>query len=178
MTDQNNRDAKPRGHVRQRSSNQASSDSTASRNRSRQQPSQKAMLSRALQRANQAVQLDNQQNFESARQSYSEACGLLQQVLERTYGEEDKKKLEAIVSLSPGVNLRYMCPPSNIDDEHSARHTPAVSSSWTRCCQPMTRLYPQDREATPRRRSPRGPHRPRLKIARRSPSSRRQRLQE
>ncbi|UKZ76731.1 hypothetical protein TrVFT333_004440 [Trichoderma virens FT-333] len=59
-------------------------------------PSQKAMLSRALQKANTAVQLDNAQNFEGAREAYSEACDLLQQVLDRTAGDEDKRKLEAI----------------------------------------------------------------------------------
>lgn len=61
------------------------------------QPSQKATLSRALQKANTAVQLDNAQNFEGARQAYAEACDLLQQVLQRTSTEEDKRKLEAIV---------------------------------------------------------------------------------
>src|SRR5699024_1939693 len=40
-------------------------------------PSQKAMLSRALQKANTAVQLDNAQNFEGARLAYAEACDLL-----------------------------------------------------------------------------------------------------
>ncbi|RNJ53179.1 Translation factor guf1 mitochondrial [Verticillium nonalfalfae] len=54
------------------------------------------MLSRALQRANTAVQLDNAQNFEGARQSYAEACDLLSQVLSRTTTDEDKRKLEAI----------------------------------------------------------------------------------
>ncbi|KAJ6443557.1 Translation factor GUF1 [Purpureocillium lavendulum] len=59
-------------------------------------PSQKAMLSRALQKANTAVQLDNAQNFEGARLAYAEACDLLQQVLLRTSGDDDQKKLEAI----------------------------------------------------------------------------------
>lgn len=87
-----------RGHTRSRSSNTKSSmDSTAPRDRDRgKQPSQKAMLSKALAKANTAVQLDNAQNYQSARQSYGEACDLLQHVLARTTGEEDKKKLEAI----------------------------------------------------------------------------------
>lgn len=66
--------------------------------RSAKPASQKAMLSRALQKANTAVQLDNAQNLEGARQAYAEACDLLQQVLKRTTADEDKKKLEAIVS--------------------------------------------------------------------------------
>ncbi|KAI1767343.1 hypothetical protein GGR53DRAFT_518443 [Hypoxylon sp. FL1150] len=54
------------------------------------------MLSKALAKANAAVQLDNAQNYGAARSSYIEACDLLQQVLSRTSGEEDKRKLEAI----------------------------------------------------------------------------------
>ncbi|KAF6809157.1 MIT domain-containing protein [Colletotrichum musicola] len=90
-----------RGHTRNRSqATKGSTDTTASRGRDRgnKPPSQKAMLSRALQKANTAVQLDNAQNFEGARQSYAEACELLQQVLARTSTEEDRRKLEAIVS--------------------------------------------------------------------------------
>ncbi|ORY56355.1 uncharacterized protein BCR38DRAFT_117769 [Pseudomassariella vexata] len=84
-----------KGHTRSRSSAaKGSSDSTKTRHG--KQPSQKAMLSRALAKANTAVQLDNAQNYEGARESYIEACDLLQQVLGRTTGEEDKKKLDAI----------------------------------------------------------------------------------
>ncbi|KAI1372537.1 hypothetical protein F4677DRAFT_456439 [Hypoxylon crocopeplum] len=54
------------------------------------------MLSKALAKANAAVQLDNAQNYSSAKESYLEACDLLQQVLARTSGEEDRRKLEAI----------------------------------------------------------------------------------
>lgn len=68
------------------------------RDRTNKTPSQKAMLSKALQKANTAVQLDNAQNFEGARRAYAEACAVLQQVLLRTSGEEDRRKLEAIVS--------------------------------------------------------------------------------
>lgn len=86
-----------RGHARRRSS-KGSGD--VDKNKAAKPPSQKAMLSRALQKANTAVQLDNAQNLEGARQAYSEACELLQQVLRRTSTEEDKRKLEAIVSSS------------------------------------------------------------------------------
>lgn len=94
-------DAAGKGHSRQRS--QASSAGTLSSNGSSRdpnskQPSQKAMLSKALQKANTAVLLDNAQNFEGAIQAYSEACSLLQQVMQRSSGEDDKRKLEAIVS--------------------------------------------------------------------------------
>lgn len=92
--------ASKRGHTRQRS--QASSAGTfsseQSKERSSKHPSQKAMLSKALQKANTAVLLDNAQNFEGAIQAYSEACSLLQQVMQRSSGEDDKRKLEAIVS--------------------------------------------------------------------------------
>ncbi|KAK0108386.1 hypothetical protein ONS95_003197 [Cadophora gregata] len=81
-----------RGHSRHRSQTKGSSSS----NRSSKQPSQKAMLSKALQKANTAVLLDNAQNFEGAMQAYSEACTLLQQVMLRSSGDDDRRKLEAI----------------------------------------------------------------------------------
>lgn len=102
-----------RGHSRSRSTGaKGSADTTVSsrsrdkdrdrdRDRDRQgkPTSQKAMLSKALQKANTAVQLDNAQNLEGARRAYAEACAVLQQVLLRTPGEEDRRKLEAIVSI-------------------------------------------------------------------------------
>ena len=90
-----------RGHTRSRSTQNGSTDTTGSgkaRERSSKGPSQKAMLSKALQKANSAVEFDNAANFEGARFAYSEACELLQQVLQRTSGDEDRRKLEAIVS--------------------------------------------------------------------------------
>ncbi|KAL2071371.1 hypothetical protein VTL71DRAFT_12606 [Oculimacula yallundae] len=81
-----------RGHSRHRSQTKGSSSSS----RSSKQPSQKAMLSKALQKANTAVLLDNAQNFEGAMQAYSEACALLQQVMLRSSGDDDRRKLEAI----------------------------------------------------------------------------------
>ncbi|CAK7237909.1 hypothetical protein SBRCBS47491_010201 [Sporothrix bragantina] len=87
-----------RAYPRNRSQNaNGNTDSTKStKDRSSKPPSQKAMLSRALQKANTAVQLDNAGNIEGAREAYAEACGLLQQVLLKTPGEEDRRKLEAI----------------------------------------------------------------------------------
>ncbi|KAH8887871.1 hypothetical protein GQ53DRAFT_768178 [Thozetella sp. PMI_491] len=86
-----------KGHTRSRSTQNGSTDTTATnRTRSSKTSSQKAMLSKALQKANTAVEFDNAANFEGARSAYSEACELLQQVLQRTSGEEDRKKLEAI----------------------------------------------------------------------------------
>lgn len=83
------------GHARQRSG-KSSTDSSSKNKASK--PSQKATLSRALQKANHAVQLDNTSDTSGARQAYAEACDLLQQVLQRTSAPEDKQKLEAIVS--------------------------------------------------------------------------------
>ncbi|KAI0399566.1 hypothetical protein F4802DRAFT_610791 [Xylaria palmicola] len=93
------RDAVPerRGHSRSRSAAKGGSgDSTRTKDRSSSKPSQKAMLSKALNMANAAVELDNAQNYGAAREAYVEACGLLQQVLARTNGEDDRKKLDAI----------------------------------------------------------------------------------
>ncbi|KAL8806640.1 MAG: hypothetical protein Q9200_004955 [Gallowayella weberi] len=64
--------------------------------RDRKEPSQKAMLSKALQKANHAVLLDNAQNFEGAMDAYGDACALLQRVMLRSSGDEDRKKLEAV----------------------------------------------------------------------------------
>lgn len=92
------RDAlRPRGHSRSQSG-KGSVDLGKSRGDSKVL-SQKAMLSRALEKAHTAVQLDNAQNLEGARLAYSEACELLLQVLQRTTGDEDKQKLENIVRL-------------------------------------------------------------------------------
>ena len=55
------------------------------------------MLSKALQKANHAVLLDNAQNFEGAMDAYGDACALLQQVMLRSSGDDDRRKLEAIV---------------------------------------------------------------------------------
>lgn len=84
-----------RGHSRNHSN---AGKSSSSSHRSSKQPSQKAMLSKALQKANTAVLLDNAQNFEGAVEAYTEACELLQQVMVRSSGDEDRRKLEAIVS--------------------------------------------------------------------------------
>ncbi len=62
-----------------------------------EQPSQKAMLLMAHQKAETAVSLDNAQNFERAMQFYSEACTLLQKVVEQRSEGEDQQKLQAIV---------------------------------------------------------------------------------
>ncbi|EIT77405.1 hypothetical protein Ao3042_06382 [Aspergillus oryzae 3.042] len=59
--------------------------------------SQKAMLSKALQKANTAVLLDNAANFEGAMEAYNDACQLLQLVMLRSSGGEDEKsKLQEI----------------------------------------------------------------------------------
>ena len=67
------------------------------RQKERREKDKKSMLSRALQKAQTAVLLDNVQNFEGAIHAYADACELLQQVLIRSPGEDEKRKLEAIV---------------------------------------------------------------------------------
>lgn len=89
-------------HRRTRSHSDASSRlddgiaNTPPRNRERREKDKKTMLSKALQKANTAVLLDHAQNFEGAMEAYGDACKLLQQVMVRSSGEEDKRKLEAI----------------------------------------------------------------------------------
>ncbi|KAF2000548.1 hypothetical protein P154DRAFT_434807 [Amniculicola lignicola CBS 123094] len=88
--------------VRDRSESNASSrlddnyQGTPPRTRERREKDKKTMLSRALQKANTAVLLDNAQNFEGAIEAYTDACKLLQQVMIRSSGEDDKRKLDSI----------------------------------------------------------------------------------
>ncbi|SPO07161.1 related to E. coli elongation factor-type GTP-binding protein lepa [Cephalotrichum gorgonifer] len=91
--------AQGHSHSQARSQGSRQGSGAGDRSHSRGKPSkssQKAMLSKALQKANTAVQLDNAHNFEGARLCYLDACDLLQQVLQKTASEEDQRKLEAI----------------------------------------------------------------------------------
>ena len=65
----------------------------------RRAPSQKALLSKALAKANHAVVLDGRANVEGAILAYGDACTLLRQVMIRSSGDDDRRKLEAVVSL-------------------------------------------------------------------------------
>lgn len=82
-----------RGHTATGSSSSAGGE----RERGHRTHSHKTMLSKALQKANTAVLLDNATNFEGAIEAYNDACQLLQQVMHRTSGDE-RQKLEEIVS--------------------------------------------------------------------------------
>ncbi|KAF1945780.1 hypothetical protein EJ02DRAFT_25262 [Clathrospora elynae] len=89
-----------RDHLRSESNASARLDDvhqgTPPRTRDRREKDKKTMLSRALQKANTAVLLDNAQNFEGAMEAYEDACKLLQQVMIRSSQEEDRRKLDAI----------------------------------------------------------------------------------
>lgn len=90
-----------RDHNRTESNSSKLDDShhdTPPRTRERREKDKKTMLSRALQKANTAVLLDNAQNFEGAMEAYEDACKLLQQVMIRSSQDEDRRKLDAIVS--------------------------------------------------------------------------------
>lgn len=60
--------------------------------------SRKTIVSRALEKANTAVRLDNVCNLEGAIAAYTDACELLQQVTLHSGGDDEKQKLEEIVS--------------------------------------------------------------------------------
>lgn len=64
--------------------------------RERREKDKKEMLSKALEKANTAVLLDNAMNYEGALDAYQDACRLLEFVMGRTSGPDDKRKLEAI----------------------------------------------------------------------------------
>lgn len=68
----------------------------SSRTKDRAEREKKAMLSKALEKANTAVVLDNDQDFKGALEAYSDACTLLQQVMDRSGHADDRRKLEDI----------------------------------------------------------------------------------
>ena len=76
----------------------------ADRVQKRKAPTQKAMLSKALQKAHHAVTLDQHSNFEGAMNAYEDACALLQKVMIRSSGIEDREKLDAVVGQRPSTN--------------------------------------------------------------------------
>jgi hypothetical protein len=88
---------------------------TPPRSREKREKDKKAMLSRALQKANTAVLLDNAQNFEGAMEAYEDACKLLQQVMIRSSAEEDRRKLDAIVSQMGVAATNGYCRTLHID---------------------------------------------------------------
>jgi len=73
-----------------------SSEQRRSRTREAKEKDRKAMLSKALQKANTAVLLDNALNYEGALAAYRDACALLRQVTDRSTGVDDKRRLDAI----------------------------------------------------------------------------------
>ncbi|MCJ1467051.1 hypothetical protein MMC07_005673 [Pseudocyphellaria aurata] len=91
-----NRDEAGRGSAGTEGESSASSARSLVRPHKRKAPSQKAMLSKALQKAKHAVLLDNAQNFEGAMVAYRDACALLKQVMARSATDEDRNKLEAV----------------------------------------------------------------------------------
>ena len=96
----------PRNAEAVSSPNQSAAEGLGPHAKRRKAPSQKAMLSQALQKANHAVVLDNAQNIEGAMDAYGDACDLLQQVMVRSSGDEDRRKLEKIVR-----HYRRVCTP-------------------------------------------------------------------
>ncbi|KAG9629737.1 hypothetical protein KCU86_g21215, partial [Aureobasidium melanogenum] len=68
-------------------------ESSSGRGRSQDK---KMMLSKALEKANTAVLLDNAMNYEGALEAYRDACRLLENVLDRTSTPDDRRKLDAI----------------------------------------------------------------------------------
>ena len=110
--------------------------STRDRSQRRKTPSQKAMLSKALQKANHAVLLDNAQNSEGAMIAYGDACALLQQVMVRSSGPDDRRKLEAVVSrIVPADSMKYL-----LNYPNSGKPTPTESSNFETPIYPLRTL--------------------------------------
>ncbi|KAJ5707213.1 hypothetical protein N7488_007014 [Penicillium malachiteum] len=85
------------GHMSRPSEGAASLEEEGEAENRQHGQTQKAMLSKALQKANTAVLLDNAANFEGAMEAYTDACQLLQLVMLRSNGGDDEKiKLQEI----------------------------------------------------------------------------------
>ncbi|KAF4592198.1 GTP-binding protein [Ophiocordyceps camponoti-floridani] len=106
-----------RGHRRSRSSRGSSAGGDVKGHSQKT----KSMLSNALKRANVAVELDRAGNFGAARYAYLEACDYLHQVLEKTTGDEDKRKLEGIYLTyeSRIDDLVQICASNNAQDDRT-----------------------------------------------------------
>lgn len=70
----------------------------ATRPKTAEEREKKAMLSTALQKANNAVELDHTQQYAVAKTAYEQACALIGTVIMKSSNEEDKRKLDSIVS--------------------------------------------------------------------------------
>lgn len=100
-----NRDDPRKGSTGTEGESSASSiHSARTRPPKRKTYSQTIILSKALQKANHAVLLDNAQNFKGAMDAYADACTLLRRVMSTSSTDEDRQKLEAVVSRSDPPN--------------------------------------------------------------------------
>ena len=63
------------------------------------------LLEEALHKAKDAVFFDNHQHFEDAIIKYGNSCALLGQVMRTHLDDDDKRKIEAIVSALVWVSL-------------------------------------------------------------------------
>ena len=62
--------------------------------------SRRFLLEEALQKANDAVFFDRHQHYEDAILQYGDSCALLGQVMRTHLEEDDKWKIEAVVSVA------------------------------------------------------------------------------
>lgn len=84
------------------------------------------MLSRALRRANDAVALDNTQDYAGAMKAYEEACNCLREVMKHSSNNDDRSKLESIVSWAATQVI------GKLADNSSAAHTLAAFKSFSK----------------------------------------------
>jgi hypothetical protein len=94
----NNQNRSPTRKGRSEDPHQSSLDGNVQRTKSGGSKQKKSMLSRALKRANDAVGLDNAQDYAGAVKAYEEACESLKEVMRHSSNNEDREKLQQIVS--------------------------------------------------------------------------------
>jgi hypothetical protein len=78
------------------------------RSKSNGSRAKKSMLSRALKRANDAVGLDNAQDYAGAVNAYQEACECLKEVMRHSSNTEDREKLQQIVGSQRDTNRSFI----------------------------------------------------------------------
>lgn len=66
--------------------------------------SRRFLLEEALHKANDAVFFDHHQHYEDAIVKYGDSCALLGQVMRTHLEEDDKRKIEAVVSALVWIN--------------------------------------------------------------------------
>ncbi|KAF1356508.1 hypothetical protein BDV97DRAFT_365263 [Delphinella strobiligena] len=124
-----------------------------SKNRENREKDKKAMLSKALEKANTAVLLDNAMNYDAALDAYQDACKLLEYVMDRTSGSDDRRKLESIretytMRVDELLQLQPIMQPASEDKSLPPRPASNESIEFGMAVHLEEAMSPTDRDST------------------------------